>query len=71
MNPKKFKNYINGASQMFIEFEKAYYGDEYEQKKNFSMPKPPPKKKKEEKLIQPCFKNNINLNEGITPNIKK
>ena len=49
MNSKKFKKYINIASQMFIEFEKAYYGDQYETKKSYGLPKPFPKKKKEEK----------------------
>lgn len=29
---EKFKHYINLASQMIIEFEKAYYGESYSKK---------------------------------------
>ena len=69
MNSKKFKKYINIASQMFIEFEKAYYGDQYEAKKTYGMQKSVSKKKREEKqeekkeerklqmIVQPCFRN--------------
>ena len=62
MDASKFKKYINVASQMFIEFEKAYYGDDYNLKKNFSLEKPigTQKKKKNEKVVQPCFKNQSN-----------
>ena len=32
MGADKFKKYINGAARMFVQFEKAYYGDNYDGK---------------------------------------
>lgn len=29
MNPDKFKKYVKAASEMLVEFEMMYYGDNY------------------------------------------
>ncbi len=32
MDKNKFEKYMNGAKKMMIQFEKVYFGDEYEKK---------------------------------------
>ena len=37
MEVSKFQKYINGAARMFVEFEKAYYGDSYDGKQKMKI----------------------------------
>lgn len=56
MEKESFKKYMNGASKMFIEFEKAYYGDQYSAKARYELPKKVIKKKEIPIMQQACLK---------------